>query len=363
MQQSTANSLPADTAAQDEIDPELARPRARSRLKLAAWVAARRLFMYYWDGPTNFASLLCRVGLSSAAEKLLGAAFESNPYDRALGVQLGDLAYANGERQWPLGSVARSIFLLEAIYKSFPSERLTVAYFENLEALMSRRKARSERGLLVLGMGSGRVGSTALAAMIAANPDVLSTHENPPLVWWSSDNSQVDFHVRRFRILTRYFPVVFDWSSWWLGQAETIGREFPNYKVIGISRDIDTVVRSFMRITEARENSHAPLHNGIWVATRWSPTREAIALSDDARRNPHAAKETQYRRAVTDYEARMAALAARLGDRFLQLRTEALDELATREKVGAFLGLGGPISLARRNVGSAHDSSSGELWF
>ncbi|HUK57676.1 MAG TPA: hypothetical protein VLV50_00490 [Stellaceae bacterium] len=362
MQQTTAHSLPPKLMAEDEIDPDLARPRPRSRLKLAAWIAARRFFTYYWDAPTNVASLLSRIGLSGAAEKLLGAAFESNPFDRALGMQLGDLALANGERQWPIGSVARGIFLLEAIYKSFPSERLTAAYFENLEALMSRRQKRSEPGLLVLGMGSGRVGSTALAAMIAANPDVLSTHENPPLVWWSADPAQVDFHVRRFRILTQYFPAVFDWSSWWLGQAEAIGREFPNYRAIGISRDVNAVVRSFMRITAASENSHAPMHNGIWMATRWSPTREAIP-SPDARHDPNAAKEAQYRRAVVEYEEHMATLAARLGNRFLQLRTEALDELATREKVGTFLGLGGPISLARRNVGSAHDSSSGELWF
>jgi len=91
-------------------------------------------------------------------------------------------------------------------------------------------------GQIVLGLGSGRCGSTSLSALLGAIEGSCATHENPPLIYWRPEKAQLDFHMRRFKLLSEFFPLVFDASHWWLRAIDRFFTDFPNGKAIGLHR-------------------------------------------------------------------------------------------------------------------------------
>jgi hypothetical protein len=321
-----------------------------------------RLMGFYWDAPVEFARLLRRLGMKGAAAALLGIAYDANAWDAALGEILCDALFDLGQAQHPPGTDERAAFIMEVMARSYPSERITEAYFENLESRLRTRERRSEPGMLVLGLGPGRVGSTTLAGIIRSNDDAIATHEVPPRVWWYPQRRQIEFHKRRFRMLLQYSPLVFDGAHWWLNLLEEFSREFPSMKVIGLYRDQEAIVRSLASFPARRECGHAAPHNGLWNSTRWSATNPGYDVPAGARDNPDEAKVAIIRRYVAEYNERVRAMAAREPRRFLLLRTEELDDLAARQKIEAFVGL--PVTKApiRLNVGSADDPLSGSVW-
>jgi len=55
---------------------------------------------------------------------------------------------------------------------------------------------RSRIIVLVIALAAG-----GLAAMLASVTGSCCTHENPPLVSWTPEPEEIDFHLRRFRRL------------------------------------------------------------------------------------------------------------------------------------------------------------------
>ena len=139
----------------------------------------------YAHAPLAVTGLFDRIGQPALSDLFLAQLFDLSPYNWALGERLADRYYDTYQRKYAIGTVDRGRFLLSAMRSSVPSEQLIAAYFENLGALMRDRPARSTPGQLVLGIGSGRTGSTTLAALLATASNSISTHENPPLVYGS----------------------------------------------------------------------------------------------------------------------------------------------------------------------------------
>src|SRR5690242_11852008 len=108
----------------------------------------------------------------------------ADPYDRGARENLARVLFAMQRDRFPLGTVERSQHLLSIIGDAFPIAPVRSAYFENLERLLAQKPRRAAPGMLVLGLGSGRCGSTSLTALIASVADSVSTHENPPVVYW-----------------------------------------------------------------------------------------------------------------------------------------------------------------------------------
>jgi len=318
--------------------------------------ALLRVMAFYWDAPVQFARLLQRVGMKRTAKRVLSVAFDVNPWDTALGEILCDAAFDLEEAKYAPGTMARAAFIMTVLLRSSPSERITEAYFDNLEAMLRARERRSEPGTLVLGMGPGRVGSTTLAAIIRSNEAAIATHENPPFLWWDPHFRQVDFHKRRFRLLLHHAPVVFDGAPWWLNAWEIFLAEFPSLKAIGLYRDSEAIVRSLARFPAPYQCGHAAAHNGLWDPTRWSATNPAYEVPEDAAKAPAEAKIAIIRRYVIEYHQRMTALAEAHPGRILLLQTEELDEPEARAKIESFIGLPVTRAAIRLNVGNADDS-------
>ena len=206
---------------------------------------------------------------------------DSDPYDRRLCEQLADKLFNELVDDSPSGSIQRNRIILQIIGDSFPTERLTTEYFANLELVLRGRRRRETPGQLVLGLGTGRCGSTSLAGVLGTVTDSCCTHENPPLIFWKPEPEQIDFHIRRFNILTEYYPLVADVSHWWLNSTRRIFERFPSVKIIGLIRDSEACAESFMRIKGygfGTYNHWAPPGNGLWCSAHWDPTYPTFDL-------------------------------------------------------------------------------------
>ena len=352
---------PAAAAARNlerPASPRQGRVPASMRLR----EALLRTMAFYWDAPVELARLMQRVGMKRAAMRFLSLAYDANAWDAALGEILCDAAFELGEAEHAPGSEERAAFIMRVLARSYPSERVVEAYFVNLDAIMRGKERQSEPGLLVLGMGVGRVGSTTLAGIMQSNPRAIATHELPPRVWRVPHPRQVEFHKRRFRLLLPHAPLVFDGAPWWVHLADEFFAEFPSSKAIGLYRDVEATVNSLNQLSPPFETGEVRMHNGVWLANSWSPILNGYAVPDGARKDRDGARRSLYRRRIIDYKERMDALAARHPGRVLLLRTEELDEAATRTKIADFTGVPVTTSHIRLNAGNANDSLYHAVW-
>ena len=243
--------------------------------------------------------------------------------------------------------------ILAIIGESYPTEKLTAEYFFNLENLLSSKSGLENPGQLLIGLGSGRCGSTSLAAMLATVTNSCSTHETPPLIFWQPELEQIDFHIKRFRILTNYFSLVADVSHWWLNSIERVFDAFPGAKAIGLVRDNEDCARSFSRIQGFGVGSYNPwaaTGNGLWRTGHWDPTYPTYSLPSYAQKKPDRAKFELIGRYVSDYNAQLAQMAVREPKRVKLVRTEELGRDTVQKEIFRFANGQGQTSTIRLNV-------------
>jgi hypothetical protein len=343
--------------------PKGAQQKQSSAVARAARRIAKLPLHFYLDLPVTIAAALRRSGLAGHAQRFLWRVHCAHPYDLALGEHLANLIYEDGEGALPLGTVARGAFLMRVLDKSFPSARVVAAYFQNLDRLLEGRERRGDVGRIVLGLGSGRCGSASLAGILGQVPGGVSTHENPPRVFWEPLPRQVDFHLRRFERFGAYFPLVADCAHWWINLVDVVFAAFPTSKAIGLYRDLDACVRSWMTVSPEDVNHWVVAHNRIWPDDAWDPLYPHYDLPEDAQHRRRQVKEMLVRRYVVEYNERLRQLAARMPERVLLIRTEELDLPQTRLALSEFLGL--PIGLAsvRLNVGFDGGPSPDSMYF
>jgi hypothetical protein len=339
---------------------------SRSRLKAAARRFGKTVLTAWVEAPVRFAFGLQRLGLHRLAEEALEKVYASSPYDLPLGGSLANLVFDNRQGEYPIGSMERALFLLQTMDISFASRRVIEAYFENLEAMLLRRQRLETPGMIVLGLGSGRSGSTTLASLLGTIAGAKSTHENPVPVFWDPHPRQVEFHLRRFKLLSAFFPIVADCSVWWINLLETIFQALPTTRAIGVYRETEACVQSWsFKIVKDTPgyNPWAIPHNGIWQTYRGDPGFPHYELPGNARKDPDAARERLIRRYITDYNDRLQALAQRMPQRMLLLRTEELSEPSTLREISQFLGLRVAETPVHRNLAQKEPNAESGFWF
>jgi len=340
---------------------------SRSRLNAAARRMGKTALSAWIEAPVRFAFGLQRLGLQRLAEELLEKVYASSPYDLPLGAILSDVVFDNHQGEFPLGSRERALFLLETMSISFASRRVIEAYFENLEAMLQRQERLETPGMVVLGLGTGRSGSMTMASLLGTIAGAKSTHENPVPIFWDPHPQQVEFHLRRLRLVSAFFPIVADCSGWWINLIETVCQALPTTRVIGVYRETEACVRSWsknlIKVHAPRFNPWAMPHNGIWLPYRDDLGVPHFELPENAREDPDAARESMIRRYVTDYNNRLKALAERMPERMLLLRTEELSEPSTLREISQFLGLRIAEVPIHRNLGRKETNVESGFWF
>jgi hypothetical protein len=188
--------------------------------------------------------------------------------------------------------------------------------------------------------------------------DACCTHENPPQIYWHPLPEQIRFHFKRLEVLSRYFPMVFDASHWWLNVVDQFLCQFTRGKIIGLHREVEACARSFARIKGSGPgtiNHWAPLGNGIWRANLWDPAYPQYALPSSAENEPDQAKLAAIRRYVADYNQRMTALADGSSGRVILVMTDRLADPAVQQDIFAFVGMKGILLDRRFNVGTTSE--------
>jgi hypothetical protein len=289
-----------------------------------------------------------------------------NPYDILARFNFGDLYFDSQQAVFAPGSVDRSRFILRTIGMSYPTPKLTAEYFSNVTQLLQSRPRLEAAGTIVLGTGPGRCGSTSLTGAFVAVEGACSTHENPPHVFWKPYEEQVRFHIERFRLLSQYYSVVFDAAHWWLNLLDRMFEEFPTAKAIGLVRDVQPCVRSFMKIKGSGRGSMnhwvAP-GNGIWAASPFDASFPSYAAPQSSLSDPDAAKAAQIERYVREYNAALEQAARQKPDRILLVRTEELSRPETFERIGQFVGVTLPATSEVLNAGGTADSDKHDVLF
>jgi len=281
-----------------------------------------------------------------------------DPNDRSARENLAAVQFELFEADHPIGSTARGRQLLQIIAEGFPIPKLQAAYFENLELLLKQKTRLASPGRPVVGLGSGRCGSTSLTAIMAGVEGSCSTHENPPLIYWLPEKEQLEFHFRRISLLSEFFPLVFDASHWWLPALSSFFQHFPNARAIGLYRDVPSCVQSFMKnkgTAWGSVNHWVAPASGVWRANFWDPTYPTYPLPRDADAHPDNAKERLITRYVEEYNAELFELSKRWPERFMLVRTEELNDSSVQNRIFHFVGLPGRASQAVLNVDTAHD--------
>jgi hypothetical protein len=310
-----------------------------------------------------------KSGLPTEAERLWLAIKDVVAYDCNLRAQLGEIIFDSRERDFELGTVFRSRLILDLMAIGYPTPKLVGAYFENLRRLLQSRMKLEQPGSVILSLGTGRCGSTTLAAAFASVPNVCATHENPPHIFWKPFEEQVRFHFERLRMLADYFPVVFDAAHWWLNVCPRFLTEFPNSKVIGLVRDTDTCVNSFLKFQGrglGSMNHWAPPDNGVWKMAHWDPTFPAYAIPAGIRPGTDGAwnaKKLMVARYVTEYNQSLSALEGAYAQRVMLIRTESLNEQITAARLRSFVGLDVTMPARSLNVGNNNEGAQPECWY
>jgi hypothetical protein len=291
---------------------------------------------------------------------------EYDPFDLGARERIAERMFAFRKDEAPVGTVRRGQVILEIIESSFPTAVLTGAYFENLELLLKSRKPRASPGQVLLGLGSGRSGSTSLAEILATVEMGCCTHENPPLISWRHNPEELQFHMRRLKLLAQYFDQVADVSHWWLNVLDEVFVRFPGAKAVGLIRDLGCCTKSFMRMKGSGLGSYnhwVPYGNDIWAAAPWDPTYPTYAVPEDAARDPDGAKVRLIARYVREYNERLTGLVAGHPERILLIRTEDLSKVAAQEAIFEFAGVRGLLTNATLNVNTMTDGRSSDYKF
>lgn len=308
-------------------------------------------------------------GHVDTADQFWSAINHMTANDRELRAHFGNIIFDSRQSRHELGTIERSRFLLYLMAIAYPTPKLVAAYFDNLQRMFRGRTRLKQPGKVVLGMGSGRCGSSTLSAAFSLLPDACATHETPPHVFWEPTEEQARFHLDRLRLLTDYFPLVFDAAHWWLNLSPRVFSEFPNAKVIGLIRETEPCARSFLKHHDQGSdviNHWAPPENGVWRTHLWDPAYPKYEMPANlAPQSEEAlqAKIAMITRYVTEYNQSLRALQSPQPQRVLLIRTEALNDPQTATQMRELVGVDVSMPAKSLNVGNDTEGSHQKFWF
>jgi hypothetical protein len=289
-----------------------------------------------------------------------------DPYDKEACEHIASTLLDEMYNESGRGALETCQRIIAIIGVSYPTGKLAAEYFSNLEILLGGMRRLENPGQLVIGLGPGRCGSTSLAAMLGTVTNSCCTHESPPLIFWNPQREQVDFHIKRFRMLTNFYSLVSDVSHWWLNSIERVFDQFPEAKVIGLIRDHDDCAMSFMRIQGYGKGSYNPWvtrGNGFWCSGHWDPTYPTYSPPSYADKRPDLAKLELITRYVKEYNAQLEKMARNAPDRVKLVRTVELGTVTVQEEIFQIAKAHGQTSTWKLNVKGIADGRKIQIKF
>lgn len=236
----------------------------------------------YTTGPDALGAPACAAGVEADVQQAWRAMRTGSP-DQALHISNQLLA----QRKVPMAAlpwaqaslvvalrdhlIGRSVEAADRLYRLMAavpdSDWAMQLYLAMLQDAVLKRTGRQRpAGRVILGLGTGRSGSTSLTHLLAAQPDTCFSHEHAPLIPWQEGHRQLNFHLMRTALLVRLFGTVADVSHWWLPKLPVVLKEFAGARVVVLRRDRAETVASFMSIKGAagpQPINHWMAHDGV----------------------------------------------------------------------------------------------------
>lgn len=101
---------------------------------------------------------------------------------------------------------------------------------------------------LIIGLGSGRCGTTSLYKLLNSQKNSFICHESKPLLTWIFDEKKIDNKLKK--ILSKDKKYIGDVASYYLQYIEHIISKNPSTKFIILKRPKEEVVKSFINKTK-----------------------------------------------------------------------------------------------------------------
>ncbi|MFT4928381.1 MAG: hypothetical protein ACI8WB_004500 [Phenylobacterium sp.] len=219
-------------------------------------------------------------------------------------------------------------------------------FFQLYQRYLEQRYTRlATPGKVLLVIGTGRNGSTSIAAALRCLPNSLISHERPPLLPWYDGPKQLQFHLRFIEISRQYFEFVGDVSHWWLPHLDTLRARLGGLLVIHLQRESAATIQSFIKLKSrpGKSFNHWVEQRGLWwTADSWDPCYPNIPLSTslpqpDAPDYPPAVSRYVISEYVQQYHLSAQADVAQQGGLTLQLAE--LFSAATEQRLSEYLGV------------------------
>ena len=117
---------------------------------------------------------------------------------------------------------------------------------------------------LIIGLGSGRSGTSSLAKLLDSQADASMHHESKPILPWAYD--EILLHKKLSQICEQKTSIVGEVASYFLPYVENIIKIKSDAKFICLKRDKQKTVTSFMKKTEGF-NHWSTVKKDNWIVT------------------------------------------------------------------------------------------------
>jgi hypothetical protein len=249
---------------------------------------------------------------------------------------------------------------LYGIMSSVPASDIAMQlYLTMLREQLSKAQASGfirEPGRIVLGLGTGRSGSTSLSYLFAAQADTCFSHEHAPLIPWYQGRSQLNFHLTRMALLSRLYSCVADVSHWWLPKLDAVIHKFPRARIVVTRRDRQETIDSFLAIkgahVSAKPINHWMKHDGNdYQRNLW----DICYPKFDAESLPHA-----LRKYWDDYYEKAESFQSRYPRQVKIFDINQISSASGQQEILEFCGYtdGTILSEPKKNIGSTHEGRS-----
>jgi len=207
---------------------------------------------------------------------------------------------------------------------------------------------------LLIGLGTGRSGSTSLTKLWRNQKNCYCSHEHPPRLSWKVNIPRFEFHRRRIAILQSSYKFVGDVSHWWLPYIDRVIENFNNVRVIVLKREKAATVNSFLKIKGGGGKgtvNHWVDHDGsYWVKNIWDECYPSYCVETVKEAIEHY---------WDNYYKTVESLAKRFPSKINIFPTEMLEDPDTQREILSFCGFE-KIQIVedlRLNMGSVSDGA------
>lgn len=180
----------------------------------------------------------------------------------------------------------------------------------------------------VLGIGTGRCGTVSLATLLNSQPDSAVTHESVLLPW--EITAETCEKAKSYIAGLSSGGVCGDVSFSWVRYTPFLMQEFPDLKVVALSRDKEQVIDSYLKKVGLMDHWHpSPKYpssfDGIYPSFVGATKRDRLSMYCDL------------------YKSLIDKLCFDFGDRICRMKMEDLNTVEGVGRLLAFLGVENPV--------------------